>query len=99
MMLMMLTTIFLVGHNTSAYTTVNSEGLELELMQAMLEIYVKCERNSVNITVNQLNGKDDCSASYVVQWLQTRPDQTRMNEWALCYEAVRSGGRRVDCWG
>ena len=65
MMLMMLTTIFLVGHNTSAYTTVNSEGLEL--MQAMLEIYVKCERNSVNITVNQLNGKDDCSASYVVQ--------------------------------
>ena len=29
-------------------------------MQAMLEIYVKCDRNSVNITVNQLNGKDDC---------------------------------------
>ena len=71
MMLMMLTTIFLVGDNTSAYTTVNSEGLELELMQAMLEIYVKCERNSVNITVNQLNGKDDCSASYIVQWLHT----------------------------
>ena len=40
-------------------------------MQAMLEIYVKFDRNSVNITVNQLNGKDGCSASYVVQWLHT----------------------------
>ena len=36
-------------------------------MHAMLEINVKCDR----ITGNKLNGKDDCSVGYVVQWLHT----------------------------
>ena len=60
-------------------------------MHAMLEINVKCDYNSVSITDNKFNEKDDCSASYFVQWHHTNCTGVRdvdlSNQTSLCYGA------------